>query len=108
MAEDHDEAPVPLSDARVEVLALIGGRGGMTLAGNKESFAVLYHRGGQWLLKSGDTLTGESSVGVITPEEAYRAIRSRARELMEDFGPGGGTFNDADVLAFLADWPTSI
>ncbi|CAG0956483.1 MAG: hypothetical protein F9K19_10585 [Rhizobiaceae bacterium] len=108
MAEDHRKVPLPQSDAQAEVLALIGGRGGMTLAGNKESFAVLYHRGGRWLLKSGDTMTGESSVVEVTPEEAYRAIRSRTRELIEDFGPEGGGVDDADVFAFLVDWPTSI
>jgi hypothetical protein len=90
------------------VLALIAARGGMTLAGNKESFAVLYHRDGRWVLKEGDTMTGESATWEIDAERAYLRIRSRAFELMELFAPELPRVTDADVHVFLSDWPTSI
>lgn len=90
------------------MLALIASRGGMTLAGNKEYFAVLYHRDGRWLIEQGDPLTRESTIHEIEGEYAYTRIRWRAFELMEEFGPDRREISDTEVYAFLADYPTSI
>ena len=108
MKQDNDNRLPPDPDARRAVLDLIGGRGGMTLAGNKESFAVLYFRNGRWLLKEGDTMSGDSTIDEIDGDAAYRRIRWRVLELMEVYGPDVGIVSDAEVFDFLADYPTSI
>lgn len=109
MPDDGFKSDGPITQVQRQILDLIGGRGGMTLAGNRENFVVLYRRNYRWILKSGDSMSGESIVSEIGPDSAYRAIRARARELMADFGPENADgFADAGVLAFLADWPTSI
>lgn len=108
MADDGLGGHVPLTRTQRQILDLIRRRGGMTLAGNRERFAVLYFRDDRWLLKSGDTMTGDSSVSELSPDAACRSICARARELMEDFGPeDADRFADAEVLAFMTDWPTS-
>lgn len=108
MADDALDGSASLTQAQRQILDLVGRRGGMTLAGNRETFAVLYYRNDRWLLKSGDTMTGDSSVSALSPEAACRAICARARDLMEDFGPeNADRFADAEVLAFITDWPTS-
>jgi hypothetical protein len=105
----HDTPEFPGTSSQAGLLELIARRGGMTLAGNKENFAVLRFIDGKWLIEEGDTMTGDSETWEIDAALAYRRVRERCAYMFELFGPdGAGKPTDEDILAFMKDWPTSV
>ncbi len=68
-------------EAKAEILARLRARGGIVLAGNKESWTEIRWTARGWEREDGDTLSGQSAVCVIDDAAVLAGARGRVAEL---------------------------
>ncbi len=68
-------------EAKHAILTRLRDRGGIVLAGNKESWSEIRWTAQGWHREDGDTLSGDSTVCPVTDEDVLAGARARVSEL---------------------------
>ena len=83
------------------ILARLRARGGIVLAGNKESWAEIRWTARGWEREDGDTLSGQSEVWAVSDADVLAGARARVAELARHVHQRPVPEPWADVLAQL-------
>lgn len=68
-------------EAKAAILTRLRDRGGIVLAGNKESWSEISWTAQGWQREDGDTMSGESTVCPVSDEDVLSGAWARVSEL---------------------------
>ncbi len=85
------------------VLDIVAARGGITLVGNRESYAFIRRVGSSWIRTDGDSMTGVEEQRQVSDEHVLTAVFWLARDRLGHYGPDDGAVTWDDVCAWLRD-----
>lgn len=94
-----------MTDEQMGILHLVRKNGGITLAGNREYYSTLKLMSGNWVIVSGDSMTGEESSSHVNDEQALCAIITVVRDRMGIYGPDHGEVSQEEILNWLRKNP---